>query len=110
MQLFIGFDVGGTHIKHGVIDENGKELTTDEYDTPEDKNTFKKKWKAVVEAYQDEHDIVGIGVSFPGHINHHSGEAAKAGAADPAGRSDGLAAARPQTAATARPRHDRENP
>ncbi|MBF4114238.1 ROK family protein [Enterobacter cloacae] len=21
MQLFIGFDVGGTHIKHGVIDE-----------------------------------------------------------------------------------------
>ena len=82
MQLFIGFDVGGTHIKHGVIDENGKELTTDEYDTPEDKNTFKKKWKAVVEAYQDEHDIVGIGVSFPGHINHHSGEAAKAGALD----------------------------
>ena len=22
MQLFIGFDVGGTHIKHGVINEN----------------------------------------------------------------------------------------
>lgn len=82
MQLFIGFDVGGTHIKHGVIDENGKELTTDEYDTPEDKNTFKKKWKAVVETYQDEYDIVGIGVSFPGHINHHSGEAAKAGTLD----------------------------
>ena len=30
MQLFIGFDVGGTHIKHGVINENGGELTYDE--------------------------------------------------------------------------------
>lgn len=29
-----------------------------------------------------EHEIVGIGVSFPGHINHHTGEAAKAGALD----------------------------
>ncbi|NQF19179.1 ROK family protein, partial [Enterobacter hormaechei] len=35
MQLFIGFDVGGTHIKHGVINENGEELTSDEYDTPD---------------------------------------------------------------------------
>lgn len=68
MQLFIGFDVGGTHIKHGVIDENGKELTSDEYDTPEDANTFKENWKSVVEEYRKENDIVGIGVSFPGHI------------------------------------------
>ena len=82
MQLFIGFDVGGTHVKHGVIDENGKELTADEYDTPDDENAFKDKWEAVVAAYQKEHDVVGIGVSFPGHINHHTGEAAKAGALD----------------------------
>lgn len=80
MQHFIGFDVGGTHIKHGVIDEEGNELTSDEYDTPEDEQTFRKKWQEVVEAYQKEHEIVGIGVSFPGHINSHTGEAAKAGA------------------------------
>ncbi|MGM8266719.1 ROK family protein [Enterobacter hormaechei subsp. xiangfangensis] len=80
MQLFIGFDVGGTHIKHGVINENGEELTSDEYDTPDDESTFKQKWKAVVDKYRQEHEIVGIGVSFPGHINHHTGEAAKAGA------------------------------
>lgn len=64
MQLFIGFDVGGTHIKHGVIDENGNELTSDEFDTPDDKNAFKQQWKAVVEAYQKAHDIAAIGVSF----------------------------------------------
>ena len=68
MQLFIGFDVGGTHIKHGVINENGEELTSDEYDTPDDESTFKQKWKAVVDKYRQEHEIVGIGVSFPGHI------------------------------------------
>ncbi len=82
MQLFIGFDVGGTHIKHGVINENGEELTSDEYDTPDDESTFKQKWKAVVDKYRQEHEIVGIGVSFPGHINHHTSEAAKAGALD----------------------------
>lgn len=82
MQLFIGFDVGGTHIKHGVIDENGNELTSDEFDTPDDKNAFKQQWKAVVEAYQKAHDIAAIGVSFPGHINTHTGQAAKAGALD----------------------------
>ncbi|CAH3880288.1 ROK family protein [Enterobacter hormaechei] len=82
MQLFIGFDVGGTHIKHGVINENGEELTSDEYDTPDDESTFKQKWKAVVDKYRQEHEIVGIGVSFPGHINHLTGEAAKAGALD----------------------------
>lgn len=82
MQLFIGFDVGGTHIKHGVIDENGNELTEDQFDTPEDEETFRHKWREVVEAYQKEHEIAGIGVSFPGHINTHTGKAAKAGALD----------------------------
>lgn len=82
MQLFIGFDVGGTHIKHGVINENGEELTSDEYDTPDDESTFKQKWKTVVDKYRQEHEIVGIDVSFPGHINHLTGEAAKAGALD----------------------------
>ncbi|WP_312998605.1 ROK family protein [Leclercia sp.] len=80
MRLFIGFDVGGTHIKHGVIDEDGNELTTDQFDTPEDEESFKQKWREVVEAYEKEHEITAIGVSIPGHINTHTGEAAKAGA------------------------------
>ncbi|MEG1212913.1 MAG: ROK family protein [Leclercia sp.] len=80
MRLFIGFDVGGTHIKHGVIDEDGNELTADQFDTPEDEETFKQQWREVVKAYQKAHQIAAIGVSFPGHINTHTGEAAKAGA------------------------------
>ena len=80
MQHFIGFDVGGTHIKHGVIDEEGHELISDEYDTPEDEQTFRKKCQEVIENYQKEYDIVALGVSFPGHINAHTGVAAKAGA------------------------------
>ncbi|MCU6665357.1 Beta-glucoside kinase [compost metagenome] len=80
MRLFIGFDVGGTHIKHGVIDEDGNELTTDQFDTPDDEDTFKQQWREVVEAYQQEHEIAAIGVSIPGHINTHTGDAARAGA------------------------------
>lgn len=79
MRLFIGFDVGGTHIKHGVVDENGNELTSGEFDTPEDEQSFRQQWIAVVEEYQKAHDIAAIGVSFPGHINPHTGQAAKAG-------------------------------
>lgn len=82
MQRFIGFDVGGTHIKYGVITEEGEELFSEEYDTPEDADTFKQKWREAVEHCQREHDIAGIGVSFPGHINPHTGLAAKAGAVD----------------------------
>ena len=52
MRLFIGFDVGGTHIKHGVIDEDGNELAEDQFDTPEDEETFRQKWREVVQAYQ----------------------------------------------------------
>ncbi len=52
MHYFIGFDVGGTHIKHGLIDEHGKELSSEEFDTPEDEASFKKAWKEVVETYQ----------------------------------------------------------
>lgn len=80
MQLFIGFDVGGTHIKHGVIDADGNELTTDQFDTPDDEDSFKQQWREVVQAYQQAHQIAAIGVSIPGHINTHTGEAAKAGA------------------------------
>jgi len=35
MHYFIGFDVGGTHIKHGLIDEHGKELSSEERVLPE---------------------------------------------------------------------------
>lgn len=82
MRLFIGFDVGGTHIKHGVIDEDGNELAEDQFDTPEDEETFRQKWREVVQAYQKDHEIAAIGVSFPGHINTHTDKAAKAGALD----------------------------
>lgn len=49
--------------------------------TPDDESTFKQKWKAVVDKYRQGMGIVGIGVSFQA-INHHTGEAAKAGALD----------------------------
>lgn len=35
MQQYIGIDVGGTHVKYGVINSDGEELTHHQFDTPE---------------------------------------------------------------------------
>ncbi len=80
MQQYIGIDVGGTHVKYGVINSDGEELTHHQFDTPEDASTFTRKWQDVVARCQQDYDIAAIGVSFPGHINPHNGHAAKAGA------------------------------
>lgn len=80
MQQYIGIDVGGTHVKYGVINSDGEELTHYQFDTPEDASTFTRKWQDVVARCQQDYDIAAIGVSFPGHINPHNGHAAKAGA------------------------------
>lgn len=80
MRKFIGFDVGGTHIKHGLITEEGEELSSDEYDTDYDPEAFKNAWRGVVEQYQQQEEIAGIGVSFPGYINPGTGHVPKAGA------------------------------
>ncbi|MDU6926517.1 ROK family protein [Franconibacter helveticus 513] len=82
MRHFIGFDVGGSHIKHGLITEEGEELSSDEFDTSYDAEEFKNAWKKVVETYQKEQEIAGIGISFPGYINPYTGEVPKAGALD----------------------------
>lgn len=78
MQQYIGIDVGGTHVKYGVINSDGEELTHHQFDTPEDASTFTRKWQDVVARCQQDYDIAAIGVSFPGHINPHNGHAAKA--------------------------------
>ncbi len=48
MQQYIGIDVGGTHVKYGVINSDGEELTHHQFDTPEDASTFTRKWQDVV--------------------------------------------------------------
>lgn len=82
MRHFIGFDVGGSHIKHGLINEEGEELSSDEFDTIYDVEEFKQAWKKAVEAYQQDREIDGIGISFPGYINPHTGHVPKAGSLD----------------------------
>ena len=82
MRHFIGFDIGGTHIKHGLITEEGEELHTGEYDTHYELDEFKASWQEVVRQYQDKHEVAGIGISFPGYVNPHTGEVPKAGSLD----------------------------
>lgn len=61
MQQYIGIDVGGTHVKYGVINSDGEELTHHQFDTPEDASTFTRKWQDVVARCQQDYDIAAIG-------------------------------------------------
>ncbi|HEY3590298.1 MAG TPA: ROK family protein, partial [Buttiauxella sp.] len=80
MRLFIGFDVGGTHIKHGLFTEEGEVLIAEEYDTHYDRQQFLDAWQSVVAGYRQHNEIAGIAISFPGYINPHTGNVPKAGA------------------------------
>ncbi|NIY48871.1 ROK family protein [Cedecea colo] len=79
MRLFIGFDVGGTHVKHGLFTEEGEVLIAEEYDTHYDRQLFLSAWQSVVAGYRQHNEIAGIAISFPGYINPYTGQVPKAG-------------------------------
>lgn len=67
MSKYIAFDIGGTFIKYGVVDDSGKILKKGKVSTPQTENPFlevlSEKVKVVQKDYQD---ILGIGISVPG--------------------------------------------
>lgn len=70
MSKYIAFDIGGTFIKYGVVDDSGKILKKGKVSTPQTENPFlevlSEKVKVVQKDYQD---ILGIGISVPGTPN-----------------------------------------
>jgi len=75
MKNFIGIDIGGTSIKFGLIDQNGKIVKKTNIKTKSTRN-----FELVVDNIVDEifrligkNQIVGIGIGCPGAINAASG-------------------------------------
>lgn len=68
MQLFAGFDLGGTHLKYGLVDESGKIVLESQVDTPETTekllHTLKYIWNALKNKHQFQ--IASAGLGFPG--------------------------------------------
>lgn len=71
------FDVGGTFIKHALMDENGTIMSQGKVPTPrEDQAAFLKSLDGVIKQYQT---IDGIAMSLPGTIHTDTGFVSQGG-------------------------------
>lgn len=76
MKNYVSIDIGGTAIKYGVIDEDGRILIKDKMDTEAYKGgpeILNKVFK-IVENYLEEYKIVGICISTAGMVDTEKGE------------------------------------
>ena len=68
MSLYAGFDLGGTHLKHGVINQKGKVIFKDKIETPtkieELIGGLERIWKKLKK--QQREPIAACGFGFPG--------------------------------------------
>ena len=63
----LSFDVGGTTVKYGVIDESYKILKKDKIPTPENENDFIASLSNII---QENHSIISkVSVAMPGYVN-----------------------------------------
>lgn len=66
--MYVGFDIGGTNIKYGVLDEKGKIIEKAMIETKRKKEEILQELTGIVQCYKKGHEIEGIGISAPGVI------------------------------------------
>lgn len=70
MNKYIAFDIGGTKVKHGIVNDLGEVLEKSQYDINVDTlDNFINDLVNVVEEYKKKMDVSGIGISMPGIID-----------------------------------------
>ncbi|WP_225048244.1 ROK family protein [Lacticaseibacillus kribbianus] len=68
-QTYIGFDFGGTTIKHGVVDVDGHILTKAAIPTPKDQASILTAVSTIVAQYRKDYpEACAIGISMPGIV------------------------------------------
>jgi glucokinase len=74
MSLFVGIDVGGTAIKHGVVTVAGDVLEDASLPTPRGgRDAILTALDLLVKAHGERHDIAGIGVGTAGAVDYATG-------------------------------------
>ena len=68
VKHYIGIDIGGTNIKYGLLTEEGQVLDFNKIKTNRNKKEMIQSIKGIVEKYQQNQDIVAVGVSAPGIV------------------------------------------
>ncbi|MCF7832512.1 MAG: ROK family protein [Candidatus Marinimicrobia bacterium] len=81
MKYYVGIDFGGTGIKVGIIDENGKIIIKDSFVTDPKKNgdeivkhIAECTQKVMDDSKLPQEDIMGIGIGSPGLLNPETGQ------------------------------------
>src|ERR1043165_9568007 len=72
-MYYMGVDIGGTTIKAGLVDENGRLLEQSRIATVIDNwDVFLSNLTALIRNYQQKSDIAAVGIGIPGFKNIHS--------------------------------------
>lgn len=69
MKMYVGFDIGGTSIKYGVLDNAGNIIEKNSIPTNHEKEGFYADLERIVTEMRAKYDLIaGIGISAPGII------------------------------------------
>lgn len=69
MTYYVGFDIGGTAVKYGLVNETGKIIEKGSFaTTPNDGEQLIANMAKQVAAYQEKYAILSVGVSVPGIV------------------------------------------
>ena len=63
--MILSFDIGGTDLKYGILNEDGEILHKGKQTTPHEKEALYKAIENIFENAKNKFDIEGIGVSMP---------------------------------------------
>lgn len=66
--MYVGFDIGGTAIKYGVLNDQGEIVEKAMVPTNHEKERLLQDLADITKEFQQRYDIKGIGVSAPGII------------------------------------------
>lgn len=73
MSNYISFDIGGTAVKYGVIDNRGTIYDKGLFSTPDSLGGLLDAIKQILSTYQEQYIPVAIALSIPGAVNEESG-------------------------------------
>ena len=72
-MVLLGFDVGGSSVKHAVVGEHGTLLEKGKFVTPDTLEKFYEKIAETYQNYKKHHEIIGVGFSMPGAVDNQNG-------------------------------------
>lgn len=80
MNNYLSFDIGGTNVKYGILNEKGEILFKDKFPTNHSKDGFLSEIVEITENCKKKFDIKAVAMSMPGVIDTKHGHLVTAGA------------------------------